>query len=548
MENALLALLGVGTTSHEPAQQVGMGKPGGDTPDASFAELLAHLTSKASGAAAVPGAVLPAFQNLLAIAEITSPELFTYLAQTSLTWAAEPTTAELRAAGDPEAARVGGQAPELDEGTGDHELTAAGEEYLLPVFAQTVVGQADLAQTADRESEPFSLLSEQLGISGSEQLISSNEQPASSGSNQYLLDPSAAAGAEVETPSAIHDQVVATRQEPGVGQAQTVQVSAGPEAGSRTNESETWMLPVSSAASSASEQLVQALDPGVRGREIAKLVDALHGEIAVTQGKAPRTDGKAETRVAAKAPSHEPVVEASEKLSAEVEALAQRRTIGSEQLVIGRRGEAVLLVEQQSRPVFAVRSDLPEKPVTSAAEITGVGYEQVVGRELPIEPATSVRQADAVVTGRFPEVLEDQIVRFSAGATATDAKVIRIKLVPAELGEIQVELRLDDGKILAQIHTQQASTRDLVYGNLNQLRSALEAQGIQVSNLVVSQAAVSQFAWDGLADRRPQFTQSKREGRKGHDNLPELAIEQQHYHPAQAKWVAANYAGFDLRM
>lgn len=547
MENALLALLGFSGTGCEPAQQVGLGKPAGDAPDASFGELLAHLTSQvAANTAEVPAAVLPALQDLLANAEMAPLELLTYLAQTSLTGKADPTDAELWDAADLEAEQVGGQVSELDEATSDHEFVEAGEEYLLQVSVQPVLVRTDEAQTADGESEPLSRVSQQPDVPGSEQLINSNEQLASSDSEPRLADPSTAVVAEVEMQPGRPDPVAVTRQEPVVHQSRTAQVNAAPELEIQAGKPETQAMPVKSTAQSQGEKLVEVAEPGVKGQEIAKLVDAMHGEVAVTLEKAPRT--KPEGRATGRAPSHSPAAEESEEPIAEVSTIAQRRTIGSERLVIGRRGEAVFSVEQPSRPMLQVRSDLPEKPVTSAAEITGGGYEQLVGRDLQIEPASSIRQADAVVTGRFPEVLEDEIVRFSANTAETDAKVIRIKLIPAELGEIQVELRLDEGKVLAQIHTQQASTRDLVYGNLNQLRSALEAQGIQVSNLVVSQAAVSQFAWDGLADRRPQFTQSKREGRKGHDNLPELAIEQQHYHPAQAKWVAANYAGFDLRM
>ncbi len=542
MENALLAMLGFNTANHDLAQQASLVKPGGDVAEASFAELLAQLTSQESSSEVeLPTAIAPAVQESLASVEFVPPELSIHPEQTAQAEADRQIEPELRNAAEFDEEQVGGQVSYLDEDHSEHDITTVGEEYTQQVSAHPMPVASGLAQTAEVQSEPLSPLSEQD--------IHQANQNNSSSSDQPLVDPRPLIAEEAAVQPKMQEPVEVPRQEPPADKkspptravtAHEPEIQAKPEVQPET-KGKPLVSPRSEMPSSGAEQ-------GEKRQEIAELVNSMNGELSVTTETAPKAVGRHEGKSTPKAPTLNRIDHGGEEPVEALVSQTHKHSVSSEQFVIGRRGEAVLLVEQQDRPVPQVQSDLADKPVSSNSEAPSGGYEQIVGNDLQTEPAQPVRQpVESVVTGRFPTVLEDELVRFSASTTETEVKVIRIKLVPAELGEIQVELRMDEGKILAQINTQQASTRDLVYDNLNQLRSALEAQGIQVSNLVVSHAAASQFAWDGLADRRPQFSPGKREGRKEPDRVQELIGEHQHYHPSQTKWVAAN-SGFDLRM
>jgi hypothetical protein len=109
-------------------------------------------------------------------------------------------------------------------------------------------------------------------------------------------------------------------------------------------------------------------------------------------------------------------------------------------------------------------------------------------------PATGVRMADGAV--RMPESFQtlppdtardvvDQVVKGLALKVQGDLSEVRIRLEPESLGEVVVNMRMENGKLQAQIDVSQAGVKGVLDGNLGQLRQSLSVRGIEVQRLDV---------------------------------------------------------------
>ncbi|MBO8127200.1 MAG: flagellar hook-length control protein FliK [Firmicutes bacterium] len=177
------------------------------------------------------------------------------------------------------------------------------------------------------------------------------------------------------------------------------------------------------------------------------------------------------------------------------------------QLYLGRHSSLVLLEDRLGllKEMAKVRSE-----GEGSADAT-FSFSSLVPQETGhLQQAGGSEVQPEVVRGRFPQVLEQEVIKFSTGNTDGDSKVVKVKLVPAELGEVRVELILKEGKVSAHIQAQQEATRDLISANLSQLRAALQNQGVQLSEISLAQSA-SQMNWSGQWDRRsPVFERRER--------------------------------------
>ncbi len=62
---------------------------------------------------------------------------------------------------------------------------------------------------------------------------------------------------------------------------------------------------------------------------------------------------------------------------------------------------------------------------------------------------------------------------------------IRIEMRPPELGRVDMRVEIRDGVLHATIHAEHAQTADLVRSALDDLRAALEADGLRSGQLTV---------------------------------------------------------------
>jgi flagellar hook-length control protein FliK len=115
----------------------------------------------------------------------------------------------------------------------------------------------------------------------------------------------------------------------------------------------------------------------------------------------------------------------------------------------------------------------------------------------------------------FSDVNHPKIVSGIAGRLLPNGGTMQIRLDPPELGAVQVRVEMRDGVMTASFETSNDQATRLLSHSLGDLRTALEAQGVSVQKLQVSQSPKQHQSptGDGQKDssQTPQDTASQRE-------------------------------------
>ena len=83
------------------------------------------------------------------------------------------------------------------------------------------------------------------------------------------------------------------------------------------------------------------------------------------------------------------------------------------------------------------------------------------------------------------KVMDQVVDHFRMHRTVHDSK-ITIKLHPAELGELKIDIAMKEGNIKAHVLAQNQHVQDIVEKNMVKLRTVLEEQGFSLSDISVS--------------------------------------------------------------
>jgi flagellar hook-length control protein FliK len=86
---------------------------------------------------------------------------------------------------------------------------------------------------------------------------------------------------------------------------------------------------------------------------------------------------------------------------------------------------------------------------------------------------------------RFSQVLTERLVQNVKSGNYN----LRFNVHPRELGAVDIAMEVRDGRLDAQISSTNPVTRDLLSESLPRLRDALQAGGLQLSNLEVNDNA-----------------------------------------------------------
>jgi flagellar hook-length control protein FliK len=86
---------------------------------------------------------------------------------------------------------------------------------------------------------------------------------------------------------------------------------------------------------------------------------------------------------------------------------------------------------------------------------------------------------------RFTQVLTERLVQNVKSGNYN----LRFNVHPRELGAVDIAMEVRDGRLDAQISSTNPITRDLLSESLPRLRDALQAGGLQLSNLEVNDNA-----------------------------------------------------------
>lgn len=127
----------------------------------------------------------------------------------------------------------------------------------------------------------------------------------------------------------------------------------------------------------------------------------------------------------------------------------------------------------------------------------------------PVPVHQFAREMNSFIGGKL------EIVRKGGVAEAT------ITLFPENLGQVDVKISMHNGNLVAQFLTQHAGTKDMLEQQMNQLRLALQSQGLQVERLEVSQNSSSpQSQWTGQQGQQAGAG-SQQQGRRSRERQEE---------------------------
>lgn len=149
----------------------------------------------------------------------------------------------------------------------------------------------------------------------------------------------------------------------------------------------------------------------------------------------------------------------------------------------------------------------------SSTQLTAVDTESASTEALGNATAKATPQT-TTVTFRLPQSTPasqaasfvqkfEQVMSRSQMANNAQGQRLLIKLYPEELGSVRIEFIQKDGLLSARILTSTAAGKQMIEGQLNQLKSGLASQNIQLDRLDIAQA----LSEPGRSERGQQFNQ-----------------------------------------
>jgi flagellar hook-length control protein FliK len=110
----------------------------------------------------------------------------------------------------------------------------------------------------------------------------------------------------------------------------------------------------------------------------------------------------------------------------------------------------------------------------------------------------------------------DQVVTHLSGSDKGDMGRMVLRLHPAELGSLRIELMVEGDRVRANLHAQTQQVQEVLERNLGQLRNSLAEQGLKIDHFQVSSDArqnQQQGQADNLAHQRHGAEQSEQHRR-----------------------------------
>lgn len=135
---------------------------------------------------------------------------------------------------------------------------------------------------------------------------------------------------------------------------------------------------------------------------------------------------------------------------------------------------AASLRKEQGKPGDSEKTDLLQ-----------VGAESIPAREVRLSDGKAVKVTEQEMSQNL-KITEDAMVKSMETLKNGDTTTMKLKLHPAELGEMELTLSMEHGKITGKLMTESQEIRQIFQGKLLELQENLKAQNIQVVKLEVS--------------------------------------------------------------
>ncbi len=153
------------------------------------------------------------------------------------------------------------------------------------------------------------------------------------------------------------------------------------------------------------------------------------------------------------------------------------------------------LQSEATKPgVRILNTDLP---LHQAPQVAGAARQQAQPGEIAVPRLMQLPSGQHVAESQ----LVDQVVTHLAGSSNGETGRMRLRLQPAELGSVRLDLIVDGDRLRAHLQAQTQQVQEVLERHLPQLREALQQQGLKIDEFRVDvqsdqdQAAEQRFAW-----------------------------------------------------
>ncbi len=148
--------------------------------------------------------------------------------------------------------------------------------------------------------------------------------------------------------------------------------------------------------------------------------------------------------------------------------------------------DTAAVVQQSSSDLATpVADDQQPSGVVTAGQLA-MRAQATTATPAPLQPQVPVA---TIPVQQFPSEMSKFIVNKFDIHQLGSLSEARIILNPEHLGQVDVKISIQDGQLLAQFITEKHGAKDALEQQMAQLRSALQAQGLQVDKLEVTQSS-----------------------------------------------------------
>lgn len=163
---------------------------------------------------------------------------------------------------------------------------------------------------------------------------------------------------------------------------------------------------------------------------------------------------------------------------------------------------------------------LKEAPKQGLEKLTSKLQGQEQANPMPVQGQNAKVMPSQTPTVQLPsgqQVAEsqifDQVVTRFVGSSNGDAGRMVLRLQPAELGSLKIELQVEGDRIRANLHAQSIHVQQVLERNLPHLRNALAEQGLKIDQFQVDvdQGQNQQGQFDQLAQQNQQQQQQQQQ-------------------------------------
>ncbi|MDQ0059664.1 flagellar hook-length control protein FliK [Paenibacillus harenae] len=174
-----------------------------------------------------------------------------------------------------------------------------------------------------------------------------------------------------------------------------------------------------------------------------------------------------------------PITSLKTETGALLQRLSQQALHPSYVAVAAAQATEIAVESEAGQPVT---EQLPNAPITAANAEQAKNAAPIFAKTAPVQ---------YVVAEEFAETMTGLVVQKFDVTSIDGVSEAKLLLFPEHLGQVDVRISMQNGQLTAIFHTDTASAKDMLDNQLAQLRTALQAQGLVVDKLEVSQGGAS---------------------------------------------------------